>query len=529
MKKTVLSIAVLILALTLVLCACSQEITEVVVTFDGNGGSSPEGVTVALADAEKVTLPVSTREDYRFCGWTFDAAGQSAYSAAALREKKVGEITLYAKWEPVMRNGEITVRGVADGKATVNPTFEWSNLHNDTAFSVYLTDEEDAVVETATVSAPRYEVARYLESGKTYTLTVTGEESEFVYETTFETRNGSDSAYLSAILSFADPFGSHMVLQRGKPVVISGTTNPNVAVTLTFKSEYYYATSDADGAFYVTLPAQEASTTPVEIEARVLRNKKSTLTDVLFGDVFLASGQSNMWWKLRDSDYDQTTDVDNAVSADMRFYSMRITKSTTPMEKVRNGKWSAISRDDASYKDYSAIAFMTGSMVAAGLRESGVPIGIMQSAEGDTNIANWIGSDYYDGSVNTKHINYNAMIYPLRRAEIKGVIWYQGCNNSAKGCEYEELLKSLIANWRALFRNDTLPFYVVQLPVYDDALATAAGNSAGNPYEFSFVRESQLLVTESDANAYLIATCDGGDPEYIHPTQKRYIAERLTP
>ena len=235
-----------------------------------------------------------------------------------------------------------------------------------------------------------------------------------------------------------------------------------------------------------------------------------------------------MWWKLRDSDYDQTTDVDNAVSADMRFYSMRITKSTTPMEKVRNGKWSAISRDDASYKDYSAIAFMTGSMVAAGLRESGVPIGIMQSAEGDTNIANWIGSDYYDGSVNTKHINYNAMIYPLRRAEIKGVIWYQGCNNSAKGCEYEELLKSLIANWRALFRNDTLPFYVVQLPVYDDALATAAGNSAGNPYEFSFVRESQLLVTESDANAYLIATCDGGDPEYIHPTQKRYIAERLT-
>ena len=126
-----------------------------------------------------------------------------------------------------MRNGEITVRGVADGKATVNPTFEWSNLHNDTAFSVYLTDEEDAVVETATVSAPRYEVARYLESGKTYTLTVTGEESEFVYETTFETRNGSDSAYLSAILSFADPFGSHMVLQRGKPVVISGTTNPN--------------------------------------------------------------------------------------------------------------------------------------------------------------------------------------------------------------------------------------------------------------------------------------------------------------
>ena len=111
------------------------------------------------------------------------------------------------------------------------------------------------------------------------------------------------------------------------------------------------------------------------------------------------------------------------------------------------------------------------------------------------------------------------MIYPLRNAEIKGVVWYQGCNNSAKGIEYEGHLTALMANWRALFRNETLPFYVVQLPCYD--------GDSGNNYDFSYVRESQLKACQADDNAYLIATCDGGERDEIHPVYKRYLCERI--
>ena len=158
-------------------------------------------------------------------------------------------------------------------------------------------------------------------------------------------------------------------------------------------------------------------------------------------------------------------------------------------------------------------------MLANSLAEKGVPVGIICSAEGNTNIVNWMSKEYYDGTIGTKNLNYNAMIHPLQGAELSGVIWYQGCNNSAKGADYKGLLQGLMANWRTLFRNETLPFYIVQLPVYD--------GDSGNNYDFSFVRESQAMACAEDANAYLIATCDGGDPTFIHPTEKRYIAERL--
>ena len=169
---------------------------------------------------------------------------------------------------------------------------------------------------------------------------------------------------------------------------------------------------------------------------------------------------------------------------------------------------------------YSAIAFMVGSMLGKELDEYDVPVGIINACQGDTNIANWMSKEYYNGSISTKNLHYNAMIHPLRHAKFSGVVWYQGCNNSAKGTDYKDLLLSLFANWRELFNNETMPFYIVQLPVYD--------GDKGNNYDFSYVRESQLNATQEDDNAYLIASCDGGDPTFIHPTEKRYIAERLT-
>ena len=236
MKKTIVTTALFILALTLILCACAKEITEVKITFDGNGGTAPEEMTVSLSEAEDTVLPVATRTDYRFCGWYFDAEQAETFSIKTLKEKQVAEITLYAKWEPLMRrlvfdgkggttpnglilrlseadsitlptssrqeyhfigwtfdeagqdaysveklrekgedeimlyaqwgpyteNERITIHGLTDGKTTVNPSFDWNNLHNDSMFRIALTDESGALVTSTGTSVTHFEVARYL-------------------------------------------------------------------------------------------------------------------------------------------------------------------------------------------------------------------------------------------------------------------------------------------------------------------------------------------------------------------------------
>ncbi len=413
---------------------------------------------------------------------------------------------------------EIEIQGTVNGKTVINPAFDWVE-EGDLSFTVTIKDAAGTEVESAEVNVPHYQPKESLEYGKEYVISVVGKDTGTCYRANFETMAGENEPNLQrASISLCDPFKSHMVIQRGKPIVIKGSTAANVLLCMDFYGTRYYAVSDQTGAFTFTLPAMQANATPAEITISLLQDKSLVLSDVLIGDVYLASGQSNMWWKLRDSDYTQT-DVDNAVNSDMRYFSMSITTSSTPRESVKNGKWAKISRSDNSYLDYSAVAFMTASMLSTALAPKGVPIGIVCAAQGDTNIANWMSSEYYSGSVGTKNLNYNAMIYPLHNGEFTGVIWYQGCNNSAKGNEYKQLLQGLMANWRELFHNDTLPFYIVQLPVYD--------GDSGNNYDFSFVRESQALACAADENAYLIATCDGGNPSYIHPTEKRYIAERL--
>ena len=162
---------------------------------------------------------------------------------------------------------------------------------------------------------------------------------------------------------------------------------------------------------------------------------------------------------------------------------------------------------------------MTGSFLGEYLKDQNVPVGILSAYQGDTNIANWMSKDYYTGKVSTKHLHYNAMVHPLRHATVKGVVWYQGCNNSAAGGDYKELLKAYFANYRDLFDDEDLPFYVIGLACYD--------GDSGNNYDFSYVRESQAKACAEDENAYYISSCDDGDPTFIHPTAKRYIAQRV--
>ncbi len=420
----------------------------------------------------------------------------------------------------------VTIVGTVGGKAVVNPIFNWENKGNDNSFSVTIKSSRGTSVASGDASAAHYEVSGALEYGKSFVFTAKGKDSGTVYEVSFDTVAGSGTLNInSATITVNEPVKSHMVIQRGKPIVIKGTTKANLLVSMDFYGTTYYTVSDEAGAFAFEFPAKEANATPQDLEIRLTRGKKLTISDVLIGDVFLVSGQSNVQRTLAECPGEDANnpeweqDVADATTYNVRYYYQAENTSITPVDTTKNAVWSSVASSGTNYKQYSAVAFMVGAMVGKGVASDGVPVGILYAAKGDTNIANWMSKEYYDGSVGTKNLHYNGMIYPLRNAEIKGVVWYQGCNNSAKGTDYEGQLTSLIANWRELFGNEKLPFYVVQLPCYN--------GDSGNNYDFSFVRESQLNVCQADANAYLIATCDGGEPGDIHPKAKRYIAERV--
>ena len=154
-----------------------------------------------------------------------------------------------------------------------------------------------------------------------------------------------------------------------------------------------------------------------------------------------------MQWPTMNSDF-EPNDISNAKTSDVRFFCQDVVTSTTPLENVKNGRWFVA--DGSNHQYFSAIAFMSGAMLGTALKNE-VPIGIVTAYQGDTNIANWMSDEYYQGTCSTKYLHYNAMVYPLRATKLSGVVWYQGCNNSAAGGDYKELLlKKAMENTKML-------------------------------------------------------------------------------
>ena len=412
---------------------------------------------------------------------------------------------------PVINNN-LQVEGAVDGAYALNPAFTWSNNGSDATFTVKVYKGGDVVFEKTT-DKTYANVEEYLDKNTEYKVVVTGVTSGHSEQKTFKTMDITPN---KSYIQLDNPFSNNMVLQRDREIELSGTGAAGSLMTVTLGSEKYYAPTDLSGHFKAVIPAHPASFEPITITVENGADPTLSVTNVLIGDVYLFAGQSNMQWPTANSDY-ESGDVTAAIDTGVRFFAQDVTTSTTKQEKVRNGRW--FLTNDNNYKQFSAIAFMSGAMLSDAMK-SEVPIGIITAYQGDTNIANWMGPEYYTGKASTKHLHYNAMIYPLRHTKLSGVVWYQGCNNSGAGGDYKGFLIELFANYRDLFNSPELPYFVIGLACYD--------GDSGNNYDFSYVREAQALACEEDDKAYFISSCDNGDPTYIHPRAKRYICERVS-
>lgn len=462
---------------------------------------------------ETFSLPAPTKEGSNFLGWFLDSEFNTKFNESELDNYfKLGRIDLYASWEQIRNNYVLSAYGKLGNDYVPNPAFTWDNPYNDQTFIIKLFKNGEEIVNEETNNL--YYLAPLLDYNTNYKFYFEGKDSNNFKELEFKTIANKDYANKEIVID--NPFMDNCVIQRDQIINLTGIGPEAKLIITKFGSELHFGVAGEDGRFDVEIPAHYASFDPIDITFGIGLENQVTLTNVLIGDVYFFSGQSNMQWPTMSSDF-LFDDVTRAKNANVRFFTQNVVTSTEPLEYATNARWFAC--DDSNYAQYSAICFMTGALLGEKLKEEYVPLGILSAYQGDTNIANWMSQDYYTGSVSTKYLHYNAMVYPLRHTKIKGVVWYQGCNNSAAGGDYYELLLKLFANYRDLFDNETLPFYVIGLACYD--------GDSGNNYDFSYVRESQAKACEADSNAYFISTCDDGDPTFIHPKHKRYIALRV--
>jgi len=357
--------------------------------------------------------------------------------------------------------------------------------------------------------------------------------------------------------------GDNMVLQQGKSIAFRGTASPDEKVTVTLGGQSVSATAGKDGRWKVELKPLPAGG-PHEV--KIAGTNTITLRNVLVGEVWVCSGQSNMQWGLANS-ADGAKEIAEANYPQVRVFSVKFARADKPQEDC-TGSWVVCSPQTA--RGFTAVGYFFGRQIHKDLK---VPVGLIYSAVGATVIESWMDrgviesdgefkaaitryektmADYkayqeamakwaaeanqsraagqpvppepkrtsWDASNWNPGVLYNAMVVPLFPYTIAGVIWYQGESNGGQGKAYARLLPAMIANWRKGWALGDLPFLIVQLPNYGK-VETEPGEGG-----WALVREAQLKVLAVTKTG-LAVTIDVGDPNILHPPRKREVGERL--
>ena len=357
-------------------------------------------------------------------------------------------------------------------------------------------------------------------------------------------------------LMMADIFQTGMVIQREQPIRFYGTANNEEKITITFNNISRSAITSSSGKWKIIFPALQAGG-PYTVTVST-QNRKVVMDDILIGDVWLCSGQSNMAFPLKSAEHTEEVLRKAQSTPTLRFLKMNVLSETGnhswDSATLRNinelnyfaGSWQKC--DSTSAKEFSAVAYFFGQQLQKRLS---IPVGLIQIAVGGSTteswidrytmehhpvlvneLSNWRRSDFFQpwvkerADLNLKHAvnprqrhpydpayNFEAGIAPITRFPIKGVIWYQGESNVHNTELHEQLFPSLISSWRKNWGYD-FPFYYVQL------------SSIDRPSWTSF-RFSQLGLLKKISNTGMAVSSDAGDSLNVHPVRKKPVGERL--
>ncbi len=320
----------------------------------------------------------------------------------------------------------------------------------------------------------------------------------------------------------------HMVLQQKEEVRLWGwSTQSNEDIRIWASWSKDTVTVPVNGGYWNATLTTPIAGGPYEVKFMGRRKGEEVIVkDVLIGEVWLASGQSNMEWSL-DRVENGEAEIAKASYPDIRLFKAERRTARTPQDDLI-GKWVVCTPEEAAR--FSAVGYFFTQTLHERLQ---VPMGCIQSSWGGTQADAWTpaeelardpivaqaaeGLEINQRSPRSPGILYNGMIHPLEHFRIKGAIWYQGESNRARPYTYQPLMVRLIESWRAKWGYD-FPFYFVQLAPYD----YGSRQSTGGPY----IREAQL-ETLSVPQTGMVVTADVGDFTNIHPKRKRPVGDRL--
>lgn len=379
------------------------------------------------------------------------------------------------------------------------------------------------------------------------------------------------SVSLQASVKMSAIFGSNMVLQRNTPVTVWGTSLPEQNISVSINSETVSTRSGVDGKWALLLPAMKEGG-PYDL--KIYGEDTVTFTNVMIGEVWLCSGQSNMEFAVQKSS-EAEKEIPSAHYPMIRLFTVKHSSTDTPASDC-TGSWSECS--PSSVMKFSAVAYYFGKKLQ---QKFNVPVGLIHSAWGGTAAEAWTPSyvlesdsnyhpilhrwdsaaavypeamkafDLIRDSLNTKWKNdsadafvagrafpprpqeprggpktkqhkpsglFNGMIAPLIPFTLRGVIWYQGEANAARAHQYRSLFPAMIQSWRKAWSND-FPFLFVQLP---NLFRQPEPSKSG----WAELREAQLMALEVP-NTGMAVTIDIGDPKDLHPANKKDVGNRL--
>lgn len=330
--------------------------------------------------------------------------------------------------------------------------------------------------------------------------------------------------HLQAQLRLGAPFSDHMVLQRNSITTIWGWSeggNSTIEVKVSWSDEIFSARSNNFSKWQVEIPTPEAGG-PYEINI----NNSIILKDVLIGEVWLASGQSNMQWSALSGIDNAEEAIKNANNDQIRFLYVPRTGAESPQIDI-DCNWQVCTSETMA--SFSAVAYFFGKTLQEDLD---IPIGLIHSSWGGTSAEVWTPEEIVENDPEFSKwetvfdpngyqprepgVLFNAMISPLIPFDIAGAIWYQGETNSANPFVYRRLFPTMIESWRTAF-NKEFPFYYVQLAPF----------KYGHPMIGALVQEAQLKTMSAIENVGMAVTNDIGDVYDIHPQNKQDVGKRL--
>ena len=326
-------------------------------------------------------------------------------------------------------------------------------------------------------------------------------------------------------------FGDHMVLQREQPLPVWGWDEPGKEVTVTLGDAKATAKTDASGKWLVKLPALKAGG---PLTLTVAGTSQEIRTDILVGEVWICSGQSNMEMDVNGSN---NAAEEKAAANHPQIRHIKITRvpAATPQTDVAAGGWQVCTPQTVG--GFTAAGYFFGRQLQQTLN---VPIGLIGSNWGGTRIEPWTPPAGFqqvpalkdiadkldtfpskDANGNVNHQSplalYNSMIHPLVPYAIRGAIWYQGESNNGEGMLYFEKMKALIGGWRTVWCNPELAFYFVQLAPF---------SYGGDPTKLAGIWEAQT-ATLSVPHTGMAVTVDISNLKDIHPKNKQDVGKRL--